>query len=67
MMFTQLVIHNVNINDVFCANVFEDEAQARQNQRIQQSSNHKQCPSRRRMDEGVRKVTTIGSIAEIGF
>ena len=46
------------------ANIVENQV-ARQNQRITHSS--KQCASRRRIDEGGKKLRRIGSIKDICF
>ena len=56
-------IYNNNNNDFLCANLLENQAQWLD----KTNRNRKQCASRQRMDEGVRKLRMIGSIKAICF
>ena len=56
---------NQNIKTFLLENIIED--QSRQNQVTKHSHNRIRCKSRRRMDEGTRKLKRIGGIKEIGF
>ena len=52
----------------FCANFLEDQAQWREKTKgLSKLVIARQCVSRQCMDEGARKLRTIGSIKEIGF
>ena len=58
-----------NNNDFLYANILEDQTQQRDKTKGlgRQFWNCKQCMSRRRMDEDVRKLRRIGSFKEVGF
>ena len=57
-----------NNNDLFCANILEDQAQWRDKTNgLSQLVIVRQCVSRQCMDEDARKLRRIGSIKEIVF
>ena len=60
--------YNNNNNDLFCANILEDQAQWRDKTKgLSKLVIVKQCVSRQWMDEEARRLRRIGSIKEIGF